>query len=172
MYALPFYSVEAIYFHPEIIHRVAKLMADIRGDDASTLREAALAVAIAAIAGHTERLSRNIAKKSIRKLIVEQLPNDDELLRGETVTLANDADSILERRKKELDTAVSVGDWAAILTKCPVRESSALAEISTKLGFGRVQDYERAVRQLLASDDQALDIVRRLFDDLYGQLND
>ena len=171
VYALPFYSVEAIYFHPDIIQRVAVRMADVRGEDASTLGEAALAAGVAAITDHTERLSQKVAKKSIRKLIIEQLPNDDELLVGNAVTLQNDASSILAGRKEELDTAVSDGDWEAILTKCPVRESSALTDISATLGFSKVLDYEKAVRQLLANDDDALDLVRGLFDDLYEQLN-
>ena len=146
-------------------------MADVRGEDASTLGEAALAAGVAAISGHTDRLSWKIAKKSIRKLIIEQLPNDDVLLVGNAVTLQNDASFILAERKEELETAVSNGDWEAILTKCPVRESSALSDISTTLGFRTVQDYEKTVRQLVSMDDDALNIVRGLFDDLYEQLN-
>ena len=172
VYALPFYSVEAIYFHPQIIQQVARRMADVRGEDASALVEAALAAGVAAISDHTERLSRKVAKKSIRKLMIEQLPNDDELLAGEAVTLQNYASSILERRKEELDTAVSDGDWEALLTRCPIRESGALAEIAMQLGFAKVQNYERAVRQLLATDDDALEIARGLLDDLYEQFDD
>ena len=172
VYALPFYSVEAIYFHPKIIERIAKRMASIKGDDASALIEKALAAGVAAITTvHTERLSRKIAKKSVRKLITEQIPNDDDLLVGEAVTLQNNAKAILEARKKELDAAVANGDWETILTRCPVRESSALTDISTALGFQKVQDYEKAARQLLSDDDDALKFVRGLFRNLFEKLN-
>ena len=80
VYALPFYSVEAIYFHPTIIERIAKRMASIRGDDSSAVIEKALAVGVASITDHTERLSGKVAKKAVRKLITEQIPNDDILL--------------------------------------------------------------------------------------------
>ena len=170
VYALPFYSVEAIYLHPTIIERIANRMASIRGDDASTVIEKALAAGVASITDHTERLSRKVAKKSVRKLITEQIPNDDILLVGEPVTLQNNANAILETRKKKLDAAIVNGDWETVLTKCPVRESSALVDISMALGFQRKQDYEKAVRQLLADDDDSLAFVRGLFGNLFDQL--
>ena len=171
VYLIPFYSVEAIYFHPQIIKRIAAQMADVKGDDASTLTKKALSAGIAAITNHTERLSRKVAKKSVRKLITEQIPNDDDLLGGHLVTLQNDANVILATRQKELDAAVASGDWETILTKCPVRDSSALADISTALGFPIKRDYEKSVRHRLAKDDEVLAFVRGLFDNLFDQLN-
>ena len=171
MYLLPFYSVEAIYFHRQIIERIAARMAGIKGEDASALIEKALAAGVSAITDHTERLSRKVAKKSVRKLITEQIPNDNDLLLSHPVTLQNNANAILATRKEELDSAVANSDWETILTKCPVRDSSALADISTALGFRETRDYEKAVRHLLAEDDEALAFVRRLFDNLFEQLN-
>ena len=171
IYVLPFYSVEAIYFHPQIIERIAARMSAIKGDDASALIEKALAAGVAAITDHTERLSLKVAKKSVRKLIAEQIPNDDDLLVSQPVTLENNANAILATRKEELDAAVANSDWETILTKCPVRDSSALADISTALGFAKMRDYEKAVRHLLAEDDEALAFVRGLFGNLFDQLN-
>lgn len=147
-------------------------MAGIRGEDASALNGRALSAGISAVTGHTGRLSRKVAKRLVRKLILEQIPNDDELLLNQPVTLQNNAKAILATRKKELDSAVANNDWEAILTKCPVRESSALADISTALGFRKPRDYEKAVRHLLAEDDDVLAFVRRLFGNLFEQLSD
>ena len=49
VYALPYYSVEAIYFHPQIIQWIALRQADVTGEDASELAQRALAAGIAAI---------------------------------------------------------------------------------------------------------------------------
>ncbi len=171
VYALPFYSVEAIYFHPKIIEWIAARQAGVTGEDASVSAEKALAAGVAAIAAHTERLSQNVAKKSVRKLITEQIPNDDDLLAAQPVVITNDAAAICASRKGELDTAVMNGDWEAILTKSPVRESGALAEISSALGFRNIEDYEKAVRHLLTVDDAALTFVRKLFSNLFDQLD-
>ena len=172
VYALPFYSVEAIYFHSQIIERIAARQAGVTGEEASALTQTALAAGIDAIRDQTERLSQKVAKKSVRKLIIEQIPNDDNLLVGRPVTLQNNATDILATRKSELDNAVASSDWDTILTKSSVRESRSLAEIVKALGFPKKQKYEKAVRHLLTTDESALTFVRGLFGDLVVQLND
>lgn len=171
VYALPFYSVEAIYFHPQIIRRIAVRQADVYGDDANALTQKALAAGVSSVADHTDRLSQKVAKKAVRKLILDQLPNDDDLMNGREVTVANDAQEIHAARKAELDAAVAGNDWETILIKCPVRECAALANISSELNFRRIQDYEKAVRRLLSQDDEALAFVRGLFGTLSDQLD-
>lgn len=152
VYALPFYSVEAIYYHPKIMECVARRQTGVTGDDASTLIDNALAAAVEAIRDHTKRLSQKVAKKLIRKSIIEQLPNDDILSASQPVTLQNDAAAILATRKSELDNAVASINWETILTKCSVRESGSLDAISRALGFPKRQNYEKAVRHLLMTD--------------------
>ena len=171
VYALPFYSVEAIYFHPKIIEQIAKRQASVTGEDAVALIEKALAAGVNAIRDQTERLSEKAAKKSVRKTITEQIPNDDELLLGEELIIRNDANAILATCKDELDKAVLSSDWESILTKGPVRESGSLNAIVRTLGFQKRQDYESAVRHLLCTDDGALEFVRGLFGDLIIKLN-
>jgi hypothetical protein len=90
---------------------------------------------------------------------------------GQVITIANDAQAIHAARKAELDAAVADNDWETILTKCPVRESAALANISGELGFRRIEDYEKAVRRLLSQDNDALAFVRGLFGNLFDQLD-
>ena len=107
----------------------------------------------------------------MRKLIEEQIPNDDELLAGQEINVVNGAVGIHAARKDELDAAVANNDWEAILTKCPVRESPALDAISAALGFRSRADYPKAVRQLLSTDEEALDFTRGLFGNLFYQLD-
>jgi len=171
VYALPFYSVEAIYFHPRIVEGIAARRADLTGDDAAKMAQDALDSGVAGIADHTERLSQKVAKKAVRKLIEEQIPNDDDLLAGQEVTVVNDATAIHAARNSELDAAVSANDWETILTRCPVRESPALGRISGTLGFKTIEDYEKAVRHILTTDDDALAFVRGLFGNLFDQMN-
>ena len=171
VYILPFYSVEAIYYHPRIVDYIAARQADVSGADAAEMSKLALAAGVAAVSGQTDRLSRKVAKKAARKHIEEQIPSDDDLLAGNEVTVVNDSVAIHKARRGELDAAVKAKDWNAVLTRCPVRESGALDKISTALNFRRTEDYERAVRHLLSSDASALDFVRKLFGDLFDELD-
>jgi len=163
VYALPFYSVEAVYFHPEIIRRIAARQAEVLGGDADEVAENAIVRGVEGITAHTERLSKNVAKKAARKLIMDQIPNDDDLLDGQEVTVTNSGPNIHATRKAELDTAVEAKDWMTILTRCSVRECEARENIIVTLGFRQIADYEKAVRHLLTVDDDALAFVRSLF---------
>lgn len=149
---------------------IAARQADLIGDDAKALMKITLDAGITSVAGHTERFSQKVAKKAARKLILDQLPNDDDLLKGKEVKIANSTPSIYTARKMELDSAVQNNDWKTVVTKCPIRESDALGNISSALKFRKIEDYEKAVRQLLAQEEDALAFVRRLFGDLFDQL--
>lgn len=170
IYALPFYSVEAIYFHPRIIEWIAARQATVLGGDASEKARQALAAGVAAITTHTARLCQKVVKKAVRKLILEKIPNDDDLLSGQEIKITNDAKSIYERHKAKLDEAVRSGDLESILISCSVRESEALAKIASMLGFWKIKDYDEAVRHLLTTDNSALNFVRDLFGDLSTKL--
>ena len=170
VYAMPFYSVEAIYFHPEIISRIAARQADVVGGDPAEVAAKAISHGVRGISSHTERLSRNVAKKAARKLIMERIPNDDELLEGQEVEITNSAPHIHAARKEELDAAVLQNDWLAILTQCSIRECGARNDIIGALGFRTASDYEKAVRHLLTVDLDALAFVRGLFGRLPANL--
>lgn len=170
VYALPFYAVEAVYFHPEIIRRIAGRQAEVLGGDPNELTCRAIGRGVAAVAKHTERLSRSVAKKAVRKLVIDQIPNDDELLDGKDVLVSNQGLEIHAARKAELDNAVAANDWATILTLCSVRECDARNSVVVELGFRRISDYEKAVRHLLTGDEGALAFVRSLFGRLPTEL--
>ena len=170
VYALPYYSVEAIYFHPQIIEKIASRQASVSGANSSQLAPAAIALGVAAIKDHTGHLSKKAAKKALRQSIREQIPNDNDLLAGQNIEVVNDSVAIHAARVKELDAAVVDGNWEAILTASPVRESNALESISKALGFRKRQDYQKAVRHLLTEDADTLKFVRDLFGNLTTQI--
>lgn len=111
VYAVPFYSVEALYFHPQVVHWIASRVVTIHGGDAAQLAQDAIAAGVAAIRGHTERLSRKAAKKVIRRSVVEQIPSDDNLLRARgPVLILNTREDVHARYMRQLESAVEQGD--------------------------------------------------------------
>lgn len=170
VFAVPFYSVEAIYFHPDIIRRIAVRQTELLGGDPTEMTELAIERGIEGVAAHTERLSKKVAKKVARKLIMDQIPNDDDLLDGQEVAVTNSSPEIHTSRKAEFDGAVVAKDWKTLLTRCPIRECEARDNIIVTLGFRTIADYERAVRHLLSVDDDALAFVRSLFEHLPTEL--
>ena len=171
VYTLPSYSVEAIYYHPKVMEWIANRQHELNGKDAGLLYQSALKVAIEAVAPYTERLTKNVSKKIVRKLIIDQIPNDDVLLSGYKLDIVNNSKNIHQRKKDEVNTALDNENWEKFLKECPIRETPARNQIARALGFQKIDDYELSVRRLLVSNDDALNFVRGLFDDLYEQIS-
>ena len=56
IYAIPYYSVEAVYFHPRIIEKIASRQAAVLGDESSGLARNAIVSGVNAIKDHTAPL--------------------------------------------------------------------------------------------------------------------
>ena len=170
VYTLSSYSVEAIYYHPKVMEWIANRQHELNGRDAGLLYQKALKAAIEAVTPHTERLTRNVSKKIVRKLIIDQIPNDDVLLSGHNLNIVNNSKDIHQRKKDEIDAALYNKNWEQFLKECPIRETPARNQIARALGFQKTDDYELSVRQLLDINDDALTFVRGLFDGLYEKM--
>ena len=170
IYALPYYSVEAIYFHPKVIEMVAVAQAGVSGDDSSVLIESALANAIAEVRAQDEHLCIKAVNKAVAKAIMDQLPGADQYLKNVDTRIVVNSESLMVKRQQELTAALDNSDWEAVLAFCPIRECGARVQIACALNFRSVTDYQKAVQHLLAKDPAALEFVRSLFAGLYDQI--
>jgi len=172
VYALPYYSIEAIYFHPRIIEMVAGLQARVSGDEPMELTAAALTAGIKEVRDHAERLCGKAVKKAVEKAIWSQLPNGDQYLNGVSCHINVDSESLLAKRTEQLIEALDDEKWEAVLSYCPIRECGARNQIATALNFRSFSDYQKAVQNLLANDADALKCVRSLFTGLYAEISE
>lgn len=171
VYSVPAFSVESLYYHPEIQRRVAERHATITEDDPSKRLENAKGAAIAALRPHIQRLSERTAEKAIREMFLEHLPSRQDVVAGNPVAVSIDVSSAVAEERQRLQKAVDACDLATILAMYPVRETPALIELATKLGFQTRNQYEAAVRKLLMDDVDALSFLRSLFGALNSDLN-
>lgn len=170
VYAVPYYSVEAIYFHPQVIEMVARAQAGVSGDNAGALTAAALTAGIAEVRAHAARLVGKAVKKAVEKAIVEQLPDGDQYLNGVDAHIVVDSPALLALRQQELTAALDAGNWEAVLSFCPIRECGARDAVARSLNLRSVADYQKAVQHLLTKDADALAFVRSLFAGLYARM--
>ncbi len=169
IYTLPFYSVEAIYYHPEIISWVAKT--NMQGKNYSDLVDKALEAASNKVGSNIKHLNKKAVKKLVRKMILGNIPNDDDLLLGKDICLKNNASEILKKHEIKLNELVEGLEWNEILKRVPVRESGALKAIADALGLANDNIYQESVLHILKTNNCALSFVRNLFGDLFDQLN-
>jgi len=163
IYALSVFSVESVYYEPEIQRRVAERHAQVTGEQVAALVAAARAAAMAAIVPHVKRLSERAVEKSVREEILRQLPGREQIAAGEPVNFSVDVASVVAAESSRLQAFVEAGNLGAIIARYPVRETPGLDEIARKLGFRNREQYEGAVRTLLADDEEARAAVKGLF---------
>ncbi len=166
VYALPFFSVESIYYHPEIQRRVAERQASVTGADASAQISNAVDAAIEAIKSHAQRLSERAAERNIREQVSRQSPTREQITAGAMINITVDVPAIITAAKTELETRLAARDIAFVVSQYPVRETPALSAIASNLGFQNRVQYENAVRKLLVDDSDSLQFVRSLFGSL------
>jgi hypothetical protein len=163
IYALPVFSVESIYYHPEVQQRVAERHSTVTGEDAHTRLANAKNAALEAIKPHVQRLSRRAVEKAIREDILQRLPGQPEIASGTPINISIDVAAVVGAESARLQERIDAGNLSEIITRYSVRETSALAAIANRLGFQSREQYAGAVRKLLMDDDEALTFVRSLF---------
>lgn len=170
IYALDFYSVESIYYHPEVQKRVAVRQAAVDGADPTERTAKASEEAIAAIRPHIERLCTRVAEKELREKMMGSLPKFSQIAAGESITITVDCAEVMRTEVARLSQALNNGDILTAIAHFPIRETPALGRIATNLGFKDRKHYESAVLKLLIDDQTALQFVRSLFADLIEEV--
>ena len=79
VHALSHFSVESIYYHPEMIRRVAARQAEVTGDDPNELYEQAITDAIQAIQAQKDHLVLTVVERLVRQTIFAQLPTQTDI---------------------------------------------------------------------------------------------
>lgn len=171
IFAVPFYSVESVYYHPEMVRQVARRYATMMGEDGEARAAAALAAALDKVRPEATRLSVRLAEKMIRRAIFANLPTSETILAGVSISIEIETKAVLDEAAAALTQAINERDWTTVVTRCPVRESPALDTIAKGIGLKGRLDYEKAVRQLLIDEEEALTFARSLFAEAFGKIS-
>jgi ABC-type cobalamin/Fe3+-siderophores transport system ATPase subunit len=166
--SLNVYSVESIYYHPEVQKLAASKLVGVVGGDIEEKLSNANTVAIKAIQDNAKHLSARIAEKSARAEVFTLLPKKGDMLAGGKRTAEIDFTKYTQIEDACIEQLINTCDFSGLLQRYPIRESSALNAIAKALGFVSSAQYEAAVLNLLAHDLEAVKTVQSLL----GQLPD
>jgi ABC-type cobalamin/Fe3+-siderophores transport system ATPase subunit len=167
IYALPVFSVESIYYNPDIQRRVVeRLVETIGGDDATTRLANAKSAALLEIESHIPRLSSKLAEKTVREAILNTLPRKGQIAAAQPISFNIDVAEIISAERQKLQYIHNQGNLSEIIEKHPVRETPALNKIAEHLGFQNRKQYESAVIKLLIDDAESLSLVKGWFGSL------
>lgn len=170
VYAMTAYSVESLYYHPEIQRRVAIRHAAVTGEDVETRIDAANEAAFAAIRPHIRRLSERVVEKTLRDELDKHWPRQTDIAAGKQINISIDIAAVVNEEINALNNAIAEGNLDGIISRYPVRETPLLTEMTRKLGFQTCAQYENAVRKLLIDDVAALDFIKAQFGALVADI--
>lgn len=160
--ALNVYSVESIYYHPEVQKLAGEKLATVVGGDLTGKLVKANIDAIKAIRDSAKHLSARIAEKSARAEVFSLLPKKGEVAAGGKRIAEIDFGKCAQDEAERIESLINTSDFVGILQRYPIRESSALDAIAKALNFTNRTQYEAAVRNLLVRDLEAVNRVRTL----------
>lgn len=160
--ALNVYSVESIYYHPAVQKLAGEKLAAVVGGDLESKLRKANHDAIKAIRESSLHLSNKIAEKTARAQVYSLMPKKGEMAAGGTRNVMIDFAKIAQDELSRLNALVDSSDFAGVLRRYPIRESTALDAITRALNFATRAQYEAAVRKLLVDNSEAVNFVRGL----------
>ncbi|WP_198371285.1 AAA family ATPase [Roseomonas rosulenta] len=169
VHALSHFSVESIYFHTKLIHRIAQRQAGVTGEDSRQIFDRAVNDAIEAVKSHREYLIENATTRLVRHDIFSKIPNKEETRNNSSIDIRIDVENIRISEHMMIEKLIQDRDLDGILQRYPLRESPALTRIAAAVGLNR-KKYESAVRKLIQDDHEALDFVRSLFGKLLAEV--
>lgn len=171
VHALDFFSVESIYFHPEIQHRVALRQAAVDGGDAMARIKTAKDEAMMAIQQHIARLAERVAEKELREIMMKSLPTRPMIKEGKPIEVQLNVAEAVKAEYDRLSKFLNDGDLLSAISHYPVRETPALDKIASHLGFKNRSQYQGAVLKILNDDQDTLKFVRALFTGLIAEID-
>ena len=119
---------------------------------------------------HQTRLCQRAAEREIRSSIEKLLPTSRDIANAQPIEIRIDVAAKVQEETRGFSTLVEKQDLRTLLQKYHARETPALSEIATNLGFQHRSHYEGAVCKLLVDDSDALNFVRSLFGSLHREI--
>jgi len=168
--ALNVYSVESIYYHPEVQKLAASKLAEVVPCNLEAILSNANEDAISAIRKNASHLSERIAEKEVRAQVFKHLPKKGDVAAGGTRTNTIDYTKIARDEATRLTSLLDSCDFLGVLQRYPIRESGAIDAIVKALNFRGRADYEDAVRKILVDDLDSVSLVRGLLGPLPDDL--
>ena len=163
--AVPFYSVEALYYHLHIVEKIATKVSELTGQDSVTIFQNATSNIIQDISQHKERLCSRLCEKRLRNEVMSSLPNHRDIQARGNYNLTLDLNQSLQNEEEQFDRFVAERNLIGLLTRYPIRETQVLNRLVSGLGLTREQ-YENAVRKLIIDESGIKEFYKTLLQPL------
>ena len=103
VYALPHFSVEALYFHPDMIRRVADRQAKVTGENPDDLCTRAVKGGIEAVRKQKSHMICDAAERLVRRKIFGDLPTREDIEKNDRVAIQVDVSAVRTAEEQQFE---------------------------------------------------------------------
>lgn len=168
VYAIDCYSVESLYYLPDIINMIAIRLSEVHDFDVSELYNAAKEEALEEIQKHRDRLCSRIAVRKLRERFSKNLPTEKTVEAEKDFTVTIPVSDLIKKENDFFDQAIEEKSFEKLLQRYPLRQTGALDIIAKKFFFKNRKQYEASVIKICREDEDA----RQLIVSLLGGLEE
>jgi hypothetical protein len=151
--AIECYSVESLYYHPEMIKIISQRVSVLDGSDPDARTNNAITAALKAIHRHRDRLCARVATRKLHELVLSSTPGPNEVVSGNDVSIVLPVSNFISREFLLFDTAIANSDYQKLVQRYPLRETPALSEVASQMGFRTRKEYEAAVLKACGDEE-------------------
>lgn len=155
VYALEYFSVESLYYHPDMIALMAERVSTLIGESKDTLCRKAISDAIDEINSCQAHLVLNVVARLVRQSVFATLPEKGKLEDCEVINIEVPVSDIHKCECQLFNELIESGDLKGLVARYPVRQSGALKSVAEALNFKNCKKYEAAVLTYLQDSDTA-----------------
>lgn len=170
VHPLSHFSVESIYYHPEMIRRVAARQAEVTGDDPNTLYRRTVRDAVQEFQKQRDPLVLDVVERLIRQRIFTQLPTKSDIQTKDSVEVNVSVAAVRAAEAKAFDALIANDNLDGLLKRYSPRRSGSLARIAKGIGLSKSK-YTSAVRKVLQEDADARAYCRGFFGELADEID-
>ena len=170
VHPLSHFSVESIYYHPEMIRRVAIRQAGVTGEDQDALYNQATTNAVEEFKKQKEHLVLNVVERLVRERVSAQLPGTPDVQTKDSVKVEVNVAAARTDEATTFDALIANQNLEGLLRLYSPKRSGALTQIARGVGLTKPK-YVSAVRKLLQEDDDARVYCRGFFGELTDEID-
>lgn len=171
VFALPVFSVEALYYSPEALRAVAEQKKSLGSDPDMLLARARDSALHSLRSGnHLTHLAGRVSEQRLRNVVLSHIPDREAMMAATQPIITVLVPSPFPAEFSHIQSLMFTLDIGAIVQRYPVRESGVLAALAKGLGFENRADYERAVLARVTADPNLRSALRSKLDPLPSML--
>jgi len=171
VYAIPIYSIESFYYHPDIIEMIAKRQSQVIGVSAEELCTKVTAQIVGSVKPHVDRLAAHVSVRKVGWMVENKRPDLSTVQTLAPVNIVVDVASIVSKSKDTLQKAIDENDIKTIVCRFPIKMTPTISGIVSALEFKNPKSYQRAIRKMITEDPVALSTARSLFNGLWEEID-